>query len=324
MGLAVGAVGRTEYAVQPVADVPVAGRVWDLSHAEPVGNEFVYRVEAGVPERVWSPVKRFDFVTTRGDSVLQTCAETRAYRAVFTPGILRGMPGVAAGWEPFDFSGRIHQSQFVTGNGTAAVAPAVKGTLVTLSGDTIAGATLYHDTVTMRWSVSADSVADFSGLPDSVIHTTIVESYRIMSAHTPFPYAMKRVDTTLCGGAVVSRDSMAWALSEPSREMAERKSRSQLPDDTDLEDRTPGDEADDLNGGISIDVDGRTVTVSGGSTAEERIVISDMLGRIYLDESVVAGPSGCTVSAAELPRGEYLVQVIPTHGGKTVIVKVAL
>lgn len=315
IGLAVGAVGRTEYSVQPVADIPIDGQVWDMSHLEPVGQEVGYRVDAGASAHVWSSVKRLDFVTTQGDTVLQTCAETRSYRAVFSPGILRESPDGAGGSEPFCLKGRIHQSSFVTGTGTATVAPLINGTLITASGDTIHGASLHHDMVTMRWSVATDSVTHSSMLPDSIMRTTVIDNYRIMVPQMPFPYAMKRVDTTLSRDRIVSRDSIAWMFSESPADKVERMRRKPMRDDA-RHDRMPlADGIDDIDGGhISISIDGEDITVSSPCTVPARIVITDMLGRIYHDESTVLGPASGTLPAIPLPRGEYLIQVIPASG----------
>ena len=314
MGLTVGAVGRTEYAVLPVADIPVDGRVWDLSHVEPVGTEVDYRIDTGTPVRVWSKVKRFDFITTQGDTVLQTCSETRSYRAEYTPGILRELPDGASGSEPFNFRGRIHQSSFVTGSGTATVAPIMNGTLITASGDTIHGASLHHDIVTMRWIVATDSVARIGVMPDSVMLTTVINSYRIMAPQMPFPYAMKRVDQTFAGDRIVSRDSMAWSLSESSADKVERISRKPMHDDARRDIMPSGEEIDDINSLISINIDGCNISVSSHGNVQARIVITDMIGRTYHDESARLSQAGSTLSTATLPRGEYLIQVIPTSG----------
>lgn len=321
LGLALGVAGRTEYAVQPVADVPVTGRVWNLTCVEPVGPEVDYRVDTGERDRVWSAVKRFDFMTTSGDTVFQTCAETRSYRTVFTPGILRGLPDGAGGSGRFGFKGRIYQSRFVIGEGTSAVDRAVRGVLVIPAGDSIRGASMFHDRVSMRWSVTADSLADFSLLPDSMIHMTVVDSYRIMVPSMPFPYALKRVDTVIYDGRIVSRDSMAWISGgSPSAEM-ERIRCNLLPDGADRDVTVRGDGIDDIVGRVDISIGGNDIVVSSGGNVQAGIVITDMLGRTYYEGNAMLSPSGSTVPTESLPRGEYLIQVIPVAGGETTAMK---
>ncbi len=308
------AVARTEYTVQPVADVPVNGRVWNLMQYDPVGPEVGYRVDTGDCDRVWSPVKRFDFYTTDGDSVLQTCAETRSYRVVFSPGILRGMPGEDGGSESFGFKGRIHQSRFVTGEGYSTVAPAVRGMLVMPSGDSVSGAVLHHDIVTMRWSVTADSLTVFASLPDSAKYTTVTECYRIMDRYMSFPQAFKRIDTTFLNDRVVSSDSIAWVLAlSPSAEV-ERVRRRLLPGGADMNEVIPSEGIDGDDDLIDISVHGTEIMLSSGSQVQADIVISDVLGRTYYEANTVIGPSGNGVSVVSLPRGEYLIQVIPSAG----------
>lgn len=310
-GVGLCASGRTEYPVQPVTDVPTVGLVWNMTHLEPIGPEVDYRVDTGATDRVWSPSKRFDFMTAEGDSVLQTCAETRAYRAVFSPGILRGLPDGSGGSGEFGLRGRIHQSHFVVGEGFSTVMPAVKGMLVGMSGDSIKEATMIHDIVTIRWCVTTDSLADLRLMPDSLICTTTIDSHRIMVPYMPFPHAYKRVDETTHDGRTMSRDSMAWVMTgSPSTEM-ERVRRNLLPGSDDRNRSAQGNEPDDMTATIDISITGEEIVIRGNGDTTANVVITDVLGREYYQGEAV---QRSRISTATLPRGEYLIQVIPSAG----------
>ncbi|MDE5635964.1 MAG: T9SS type A sorting domain-containing protein [Muribaculaceae bacterium] len=311
VGAALGAWGRNEFPVQPVTDVPTAGKIWDMTHLEPVGHEIDYRVDDGETDRIWSTSKRFDFRTTAGDSVFQTCAETRAYRAVFSPGILRGLPGGMGGSESFKINGRIRQSQFVTGEGCSTVMPAVRGMAVTPSGDSIAGAFMIQDIITMRWCITADSLAILDPMPDSAVCVTTIQSYRLMVPFMPFPQAYKRVEETVLGGRIVSRDSMAWVMTgSPLAEM-ERVRRNLLPGSDYRNRPVQGDEPDDLTETIDISITGEEIVICGDGNTTADVVITDVLGREYYQG--VSVPES-RISISTLPRGEYLIQVVPSAG----------
>lgn len=306
-----GARGRTEYTVQRVVDIPVEGRIWNLMNFEPVGHEVDYRVDTGTPDRVWSPLERFDFRTTEGDSVLQTGAETRAYRVFFSPGILRGIPDGSSGSGTFCLEGRIHQSRFVVGEGHSTVMPTIKGMLVGPSGDSIADATLLHDVVTMRWYVTADSLVDFRQMSDSLICTSTVDSYRIMAPYMEFPQAFKRVNETVRDGLTVSRDSMAWVMTgTPTVEM-ERIKRNLLHGSKDKGQMDGGDTIDDIINTIDLLIGGERIEIRGNESVTVEVVITDVLGRTYYEGGA---KSGDRIYTSTMPRGEYLIQVIPSAG----------
>ncbi|MDE7385764.1 MAG: hypothetical protein K2N28_01350 [Muribaculaceae bacterium] len=314
-----GAAARTMYSVQPVADVELSGRVWNLTECEPVGAEFEYRVDEGDTARVWSPDKRFDF-THRGDSVMQTCAETRAYRALFSPGVVR-QRGDGGGAAAFAVKGRVYQSGYIAGEGLAVADVPSRGTAIVNGGDTI-GAWLHHDVVTISWTLTGDSLTAIGSVPDSLTMTTVIESYRVTGDGEPFPRALKRVERQMAGGRVVACDSSAWVLSYTPGIEAERANRA-------ARSRRPGGHD---NGPTDLNPDGSTpdirvitgrdgVTVSSAADLDAKVVITDMIGRMYYEADISLSPGGAQVSTDGLPRGEYLLQVIPADGTPTVAVK---
>ena len=314
-----GAAARTMYSVQPVADVELSGRVWNLTECEPVGAEFDYRVDEGDTVRVWSPDKRFDF-TSRGDSVMQTCAETRAYRALFSPGVVKqiGDGGATA----FSIKGRVYQSGYIAGEGLAVVDEPARGTAIVTGGDTIDGAWLHHDVVTMRWTMTGDSLTAIGSVPDSLTMTTVIESYRVMGDGEPFPRALKRVERQMVDGRVVACDSSAWVLSYTPSIETKRASKSlsnmrQGGHDNGTTDLNPDGSTPDI-----MVITGRDgVTVSSADDLEAKVVITDVIGRMYYEADIKLSPAGAQVATDMLPRGEYLLQVIPGDGTPTVAMK---
>lgn len=326
MILALPVIAKTEYTVQPVADITTAGRVWDLTQCEPVGDEYDYTVDAGSARtRVWSPVKRFDFFMTPGDTVWQTCAETRAYRTLFTPGILNRLPDAATGSSAFTFKGRIYQSEFVIGDGVATVHAPVKGVTMSWPADTIGGVALHHNVCTMRWTVSSDSLLQFSAVADSLIFTTTVDTYCWMAPGEQFPRAFKRVDRVSNGGEVVGCDSAAWVLTLTPSMVTDRARRALLPggDNRDNDGRPiPG-----MPGGcpvtVNVDADCVTIATTLDAGMGATVVITDVLGRLYHESAMALTPAGVSLPMGGWPRGEYLLQVIPDDGSDVIVNKFA-
>lgn len=315
-----GAAARTMYSVQPVADVELSGRVWNLTECEPVGAEFDYRVDEGDTVRVWSPDKRFDF-TSRGDSVMQTCAETRAYRALFSPGVIRQM-GVGGCTSAFSIKGRVYQSGYIAGEGLAVVDEPARGTVIVTGGDTIDGAWLHHDVVTMRWTMTGDSLTTIGSVPDSLTMTTVIESYRVMGDGEPFPRALKRVERQMADGRVVACDSSAWVLSYTPSIETKRASKSLSNMRQGGHDNgTYAPDIDSSTTDIKINVGTDGVTVSSADDLEAKVVITDVIGRMYYEADIKLSPAGAQVATDGLPRGEYLLQVISANGTPTVAVK---
>lgn len=321
MMLVLPAMARTEYTVQPVTDIPTSGRVWDLTQCEQTGGEHEYRVDSGAEKsRVWSPVKRFDFYTTPGDTVWQTCAETRAFRTLFVPGILRQLPGDASGSGLFTFKGRIYQADFVIGEGGASVDNPVKGVLMSWQADTIGGAMMYHDVSTFRWFVTADSLMRFENVPDSLVCTTTVDSYRVMAPYEQFPRAFKRVNTVAVNGQIVERDSSAWVLSYTPSAVTERSRRLSMPGGKEpYGSLMPGSHGGNVY--VSIKAASNNIIVVSEREVGAGVMITDVLGRMYYEQAVSLSPAGTSIGIDMLPRGEYLIQIIPDDGSKPEVVK---
>lgn len=78
LGVVIAAIARTDYSVQPVKDIHINSKMWNLSQCEPMSSEVDYRVDNGDLTRVWSAIERLDFLT-QGDSISQTYTETRSF-----------------------------------------------------------------------------------------------------------------------------------------------------------------------------------------------------------------------------------------------------
>ena len=304
------------YPVQRVADIPLDGNRWDLSRCELIDNEIDFKVDySSEKHRVWSPVKRFDFVKTMGDTVFQTCAETRRYRVIFSPGILRGVPDGTDGLLNFNLKGRISQSHWVIGTGTSQVQPLVTGDVITATGDSIHDARLHRHVASMRWIVTPDSLLDFSTLPDSAIYTSIVETSFLLAPGEEFPCGLKRIDTTIFSGKTVSRDSISWVANyTPSVEANRAKNRlaNRLTKQPDSNNPTKGKLIDDSE--ISVVTSPTELNISSQTDQPAIIVITDAIGRLYHQSRATLTPMPHHIDTEALPRGEYLLQIIPDSG----------
>lgn len=312
-----------DYTVQPVVDISLAGNRWDLTSYEPTGSEIDFHSQTldGIVS-FWSPEKRFDFVN-RNDSTLQVCAETRMYRTVFSSGILCEVKTGINASLPFAFKGRIYQSEFVHGNGLSNLAQSIKGRVVTIGGDAEIAATLTQSTTLLRWTLSNDSIVDLSNVADSLICESTVDRYIITAQGRQFPLAFKRVTRTRYMGQEVEADSVAWITTyAPDDARLNNEQRSRRLTDIARQDADSNSQRG-LRGDVAVTVDGDElqVTVSmttddgvvSGSTGPVRIVITDIVGRQYID-TAASGEGVIRINVGSLNRGEYLLQVISDNG----------
>ncbi|MDE5607936.1 MAG: hypothetical protein K2I64_03275 [Muribaculaceae bacterium] len=304
-----------EVTVQPVADLSAAkGAPWDLSRFEPVGSEIDLRIAGGDSlTSVWLPDTRFDFVMS-GDTAALACEETRVFRVVFTPASVESNASGEALSEPFTARGRMYQSEYISAAGASSVMPAERVTIISFSGDTIAGARLDRSSRTMRWCLSPDSTLTVSSLPDSMVMTTRIDRLRLTAPGESFPRAMKKVVTTSWLGQTVSADSSAWVLTSPvaspSRTRRHEIHGTPQPDGGD---GLPFPGGDRPAVTVTTSPDGITVIPSCDSataaSGQLRVAVNDIVGRSYIDIYISAADQS-EVDTSSLPRGEYLIQVL--------------
>ena len=179
---------------------------------------------------------------------------------------------------------------------------------------------MYHDVSTFRWFVSADSLLRIDDVPDSLVCTTTVNSYRIVAPYEQFPRAFKRVNTTAVNGRVVERDSSAWVLSYTPSAVTERSRRLSMRGGKDADGSLmPGLDGGDT--GVTINADRNNIVVGAAREISADVMITDVLGRMYYEQAMSLSPAGTSIGIDMLPRGEYLIQIIPDDGSKPAVIK---
>ena len=313
----VAAQAEVNYTVLPVTNISTSGNSWNLSECEPAGAEFdIQKVMNDKGVSIYTPAKRLDFVGTN-DSTSLVGTETRQYRVEYSPGIPVTQNGLAAGFNNFTFKGRIYQRDYLHGTGTTTGVSEQRGRLLSASGDEIKDGRMLHRTVSYRWVISNDSIMNLASLPDSLFCTTRVDDYMFMAPGRDFPIAFKQVSEYSNRDGVIYSDSTAWIVTYDPLETAlynDRKFRA-------LTGRDTGRNVD--NGGyvgiVRAVVEGNelqvTLTVNDENglpltiATPVRAVITDVLGRSYIDTSIGADSHG-VINIESLPRGQYLLQVI--------------
>ena len=265
---------------------------------------------------IYTPAKRLDFVGTN-DSTLLVCTETRQFKAEYTPGIPVTQNGLSAGFNSFTFKGRIYQRDYLHGTGTTTGVSEQRGRLLSASGDEIKDGRMLHRTVSYRWVISNDSIMNLASLPDSLFCTTRVDDYMFMAPGRDFPIAFKQVSEYSNRDVVIYSDSTAWIVTYDTLETAldnDRKFRSLTGCDMDRNIDNGGYvgivravvEGNELQITLTInDENGLSLTIA----TPVRAVITDVLGRGYIDTSMGADSHG-VINIASLPKGEYLLQII--------------
>ena len=170
--------------------------------------------------------------------------------------------------------------------------------------------------------MTGDSLTTIGSVPDSLTMTTVIESYRVMGDGEPFPRALKRVERQMADGRVVACDSSAWVLSYTPSIETKRASKSLSNMRQGGHDNgTYAPDIDSSTTDIKINVGTDGVTVSSADDLEAKVVITDVIGRMYYEADIKLSPAGAQVATDGLPRGEYLLQVISANGTPTVAVK---
>lgn len=302
-------------------------RLWDFSHATVDDREGeVYLTEINdTLFTVTLPSKRFEFIR-KGQDVWRRSCENHFILLRDSVMMLEwsGAPGERHG--RFFERGQAFQNRHIVSDGEWSFPEALTGVFITQNGDTI-------DNVTLRYRVSTQLYASTrcpqATASDSREADRIIQKRQVwLWTHPDYPFPLARtelaVDSTAAG--VTGRKLMSWVTVNHGKAISPQQARRHG--------SSPGVPAtgDDIFPEVSISVDGDILNVTvdgasaagngrsdgshgadfGGNAVETRIILCDMLGRVFMESS---GEMHRDISS--LPQGDYLVNVRAGTQSKT-------
>ena len=294
--------------LQQIEDLPRMDVYADLSKCRFIAEEFDVRiVEHDSLISVLFPDRRYDFFNS-GDTVLLVGEEGREAQLSFPDGLILSTGNIFShDSKGISGYGRYRQSVNISAELGATLFPAKASDLVTPQCDTLTNIRFDHVRRVCRFAFVADSAQSVENMPDSLVITSVTDTYSLTAVDEEFPRVLKRI-RTLSGHGGETADSATYMLvSSPLKSGSGR--RRVLPESRGT--HAPGIDGPD----VSISSDGRYLTITSLDGNENlSLGISDIAGRVMIARTV--GGDGSVVDISSLSPGEYLIRII--SGGETV------
>lgn len=299
--------------LQQVEDLSRLDVCADLSRCRFIADEFDVRIlEHDSVISVMFPDRRYDFCNHK-DTTFLIGEETRAMQMTFAAGMALATDGIQShASRNVTGTGRYRQSHNISSQSDAIIFPASASVLVTLQCDTLTDIRYDHTRRICRYIFIDDSVKSVENAPDSVIMTSVTDTYFLTAVDEVFPRVMKKVNVLSNNGNEIVDSATYVLVSNPVKSKSGRGHKLNKPHASYFPDMDKPD--------VSIAPDGSSITVTpSGVNNDMSVVISDVAGRIMISRAI-AGNDISVVDISTLPRGEYLIQ-ISAHGETVKVVK---